>query len=229
MRILIDKGLSAEDILEVAETMDTPARSAGAERQARYRARQAEKTKDDETCDVTRDVTCDVTNTPPLSPPNDIYSNPPQSPPVKQTQRASKACRLPDDWKPKPLTTEIAKAVADWPDGAADRELERFRDWAASASGPNAVKKDWDAAWRNWLRKAQDEGRYTSGKTRLQQRGGNGRKSAREIAEGLCANLPEPDGFGSGEFKQLPNFGSHSDDDGCGGSRMAYRFSEAIG
>lgn len=95
--------------------------------------------------------------------------------------------------------------------------------WSIEKALAECVERGWTSFKADWVKEQND------GQTRLQQRGGNGRKSAREIAEGLCANLPEPDGFGGGEFKQLPNFGSHSDDDGCGGSRMAYRFSEAIG
>ena len=78
----------------------------------------------------------------------------------KQSPRARKGHRLSDAWTPKPLPEPLASDVAAWPAGAIERELARFRDWAASATGPNAVKKDWDAAWRNWLRKAQDEGRH---------------------------------------------------------------------
>jgi hypothetical protein len=74
-RLLVAKGLSAEDILEVAETMATPAgRSAAAERQARYRARKAEAEN------VTRDVTRDnnsVTDPSLSRPPNENNSNPP--------------------------------------------------------------------------------------------------------------------------------------------------------
>lgn len=38
----------------------------------------------------------------------------------------------------------------------AKREFEKFRDHWLAASGANAVKMDWYAAWRNWLRKAED-------------------------------------------------------------------------
>lgn len=66
IRLLAEKGLSALEIAEVAEAMQ-PARSANAERQARYRERKKVKA---EKRYVTRNVT----------PPNDIYSNPPVSP-----------------------------------------------------------------------------------------------------------------------------------------------------
>ena len=115
---------------------------------------------------VSRDVTVtdgDSVTSPPLSrPPNENISNPTTHTPEKQTP-ARKAHRLPVDWEPLPLTNDAGQAVAGWPPGALERELARFRDWAASASGPNAVKSDWQAAWRNWIRKAHDEGRYKNG------------------------------------------------------------------
>lgn len=157
IRILIAKGLTAEDILEVAETLEaSKARSSAAERQARYRER---KKAEAETCDVTSDVTRDASHrdgTPPLSPPNDIYSNPPLNPPSSKSA-ARKGSRLPDDWKPKPLPAELAAAVAKWPEGEVAKQLAMFRDWAASASGSKAIKSDWDAAWRNWLRRVDGE------------------------------------------------------------------------
>ena len=36
-------------------------------------------------------------------------------------------------------------------------ETERFIDYYRSASGANARKIDWPAAWRNWMRKADDD------------------------------------------------------------------------
>ena len=74
MRLLVAKGLSAEDILEIAESMDAPRqRSAAAERQARYRARR--KAEEEQADAVTDGVTDNVTrdgnerNAPPLSRP----------------------------------------------------------------------------------------------------------------------------------------------------------------
>lgn len=66
-----DMGLTIDQAIELLEAVEKeaslkPARSTGAERQARYRARHAET--------VTRDVTRDVTGTPSLPPP-------PQTPP----------------------------------------------------------------------------------------------------------------------------------------------------
>jgi len=181
IRILIAKGLTAQDILDVAETLEAPkVRSSAAIRQANYRER---KKADTEACDVTSDVTrdasqCDIA--PPNSPPNDIYSNPPLNPPTKS--KSARGCRLPDDWFPKPLPADLAATVAAWPAGKQERELARFRDWAASATGPNAVKKCWDAAYRNWLRKADDD----QGKPSHGRQSGNGNSTANAAQRALA-------------------------------------------
>ena len=158
MEYLAAKGLSIHEVIEFASI--TPSRSKAAERQARYRQRvkEAEAEGGDVTDDVTRDD--NDRDARPLSRPLSPQTpQPPTHTPVNK-KPARKGHRLPEDWGPKPLTPDLAEAVAGWPAGAIERELSRFRDWAASANGPNALKKDWDAAWRNWLRKAEDEGRY---------------------------------------------------------------------
>lgn len=163
IRLLAEKGLSAMDIAEIAEAME-PTRTSGAARQARYRERQKRNESD---------VTRDVTNTPLSRPPNENISNPPTHTPDNKKPARAKGTRLPEGWKPNPLSAEIAATVRTWPDGVEAKELAKFRDWAASASGPNAVKTNWDAAWRNWLRKADDEGRWKRGPVAGQPPPGN--------------------------------------------------------
>ena len=73
---------------------------------------------------------------------------------TKATKRSDRATRLPDDWAPSP-------ALIDWtrvntPD-VQDSEVDRFRDYWHSAAGAKARKVDWDAVWRNWARRAQDD------------------------------------------------------------------------
>ena len=125
----------------------------------------------------------------PLSSPQTPLLTPrPHTHPDNNT-RARKGTRLPADWQPSELTGDTGDAVKIWPPGSLDRELARFRDWAASVTGKNAVKSDWQAAWRNWIRKVQDEGRYghgckanrASGDTSIDRRS----SLARAIDEGL--------------------------------------------
>jgi len=148
VRLMAEKGLSAIDIAEIMEAM-APTRTVNAERQARYRERRKEARNDS---NVTRNVT----------PPNDIYSNPPELSPSEAKAslapkgKTRKGTRLPDDWQPETLTGEIATAVCAWQPGMLERELARFRDYWTAKSGRTAAKQDWQAAWRNWLRNADE-------------------------------------------------------------------------
>lgn len=99
--------------------------------------------------------------------PNENNSNPTtHTHPETQNPRARKGTRLPADWSPADLDDRTATEISAWPEGAVDRELSKFRDWASAAPGAKGVKSDWDATWRNWLRKAHDEGRYRNGNSR---------------------------------------------------------------
>ena len=69
----------------------------------------------------------------------------------------SMAHRLPSDWEPRPLTATMQATVDRWNPGELESQLQRFRDhWAASAT-PTAKKHDWQAAWRTWIGKHNDD------------------------------------------------------------------------
>jgi hypothetical protein len=70
----------------------------------------------------------------------------------ERAARAPTARRLPDDFS----LTEQRRAIARAERADADREFAKFTDHWRAASGANARKHDWDAAWRNWCRKSQD-------------------------------------------------------------------------
>lgn len=57
--------------------------------------------------------------------------------------------RLPSDWWPDDDLKAYARERLP-SNRACQEETERFKDWAASS--PNAVKLDWAAAYRNWIR-----------------------------------------------------------------------------
>lgn len=61
--------------------------------------------------------------------------------------------RLDDDWEPKALGSDTiaGQIVAARGDPWAARALESFRNHWRSANGPNARKRDWQAAWANWI------------------------------------------------------------------------------
>ena len=81
-----------------------------------------------------------------------------ETPPPKRP-KAQRGTRIPDDFA-------VTEAMAEWARrevpgligaGRGMYETERFIDYYRSASGANARKIDWPAAWRNWMRKADDD------------------------------------------------------------------------
>lgn len=84
----------------------------------------------------------------------------------EETKVSSKkrASRLPADWR-------LPKAWGEWAvaegmdDVCVRREADKFADYWHSASGKTATKIDWEAVWRNWIRKAIDD-RKSKARTR---------------------------------------------------------------
>lgn len=134
-------------------------RSAGAERQARYRERH--KASQSVTSDVSDVLSSPLV--PPLdkerspTPPKEI--NPPLNPPT-DVKRA-RASRLPEDWLIPPDWIDDAVVLGLSADEAR-READRFRDFWIARGGKDALKANWRATWRNWCRNA------------LQRRGASG-------------------------------------------------------
>jgi len=92
-----------------------------------------------------------VDPSPPDGFPPSPYSNTIHPPSLTPTpvKRAQRAARLSEDWKPREFEAESV-------------ELEKFRDWARSAPGQKGVKADWDATWRNWMRRVREQGNVTA-------------------------------------------------------------------
>jgi hypothetical protein len=78
----------------------------------------------------------------------------PQQTASKDASGARTGSRLPEGWKPSPKL--LAWAREQVPDVNLRRETEKFTDHWRAASGQTARKRDWDAAWRNWMRRADD-------------------------------------------------------------------------
>jgi hypothetical protein len=75
---------------------------------------------------------------------------------VASTPTSRRGTRLDPDWTPPPDVIDAMRAEG-IPDETARRELPRFRDYWAAKAGKDAVKIDWNATWRNWLRRAGDD------------------------------------------------------------------------
>ena len=87
----------------------------------------------------------------------------------KVRERAQRAARLSEDWIPKEFEGETV-------------ELEKFRDWARSAPGQKGVKADWDATWRNWMRRVREQGNVTAFTPKAKER------DLRNIPDNLLSN-----------------------------------------
>ena len=69
-----------------------------------------------------------------------------------------RASRLPEDWEPDGDSWNWA--VAELGSGERmGRELATFRDYWKAKPGKDGTKLDWDATWRNWVRRAADSGK----------------------------------------------------------------------
>ena len=64
---------------------------------------------------------------------------------------ATRGTRLPADWKPN--AELVAWSKAERSDLELRKVFEEFKDYWSSVSGSGGVKLNWDATWRNWVRK----------------------------------------------------------------------------
>ena len=86
---------------------------------------------------------------------DDAPTEPPASPkPKKATRKKKRETSLPDTWHPSDTHTKLARELG-LSDAQARLQLDLFRDHARLN---DRKTRDWDAAFRNWLRKAIEYG-----------------------------------------------------------------------
>lgn len=91
-----------------------------------------------------------------------IISNPsfppqPSDLPPADAKPKSVARHISSDFEPERLTPPSQAIVDRWQPGELESQLQRFRDhWAASATA-TAKKRDWQAAWRTWIGRHNDD------------------------------------------------------------------------
>lgn len=79
---------------------------------------------------------------------------PPETGPAIKPERASaRGSRLPTTWDPGEPGYAFA-AQQGLMNGRAQAEFAKFRDYWLAQPGQKGVKTDWQATWRNWVRKA---------------------------------------------------------------------------
>jgi uncharacterized protein YdaU (DUF1376 family) len=69
----------------------------------------------------------------------------------KPSSNATRGSRLPTDWKPNADLAEWSKAER--PDLDLRKVFAEFKDYWSSIPSSKGVRLDWDATWRNWIRK----------------------------------------------------------------------------
>lgn len=69
-----------------------------------------------------------------------------------KSTKTKRACRLPENWHPSPEQIQFAR------DNGVDpvKTAAVFRDYWLGVPGSRGSKLDWDATWRNWVRRDQD-------------------------------------------------------------------------
>jgi hypothetical protein len=141
IEVLIAKGLSAADLLEVARATEVKADPTNAARQARHRAKRKSNA-----------VT--VTDAPPYE-----DTSIPRSPPVEPSGSTApkgreRGAKISEDWTPPPiaeLSPEARRLASQWPAAAYRAEAEAFRNYWIGETGKTARKSNWKTAWANWI------------------------------------------------------------------------------
>ncbi len=78
----------------------------------------------------------------------------------KPKRPAATGTRLPEGWLPSAPVRAAMKDAAPLVD--LKTEHERFTDYWIAQPGARGRKTDWDATWRNWMRKANDDAKRLS-------------------------------------------------------------------
>lgn len=145
-------------------------RSAGAERQRRYRERLG-VTKRNETSlsDAADEASLTVTNRHKASlcdADTVLHIEERKKVSMQKKPAASRGTRIDPSWKPSDPDKLLAKQEG-LSDQEIDREGLRFRDYWMGRAGAGGVKLDWSATWRNWVRSAAEKlGRRPVGQVR---------------------------------------------------------------
>ena len=75
----------------------------------------------------------------------------------------AKGHRLPDGWEPRPEV--IQQMTSEAPHVDLRREHAKFTDYWTSQPGARGRKTDWNAVWRNWVRRAAEQAPRTGNRS----------------------------------------------------------------
>lgn len=118
-----------------------------------------------------------------------------------------KATRLPIDWALPPEWLQWALAeFPGMPERFATAEAAKFKDFWLGKSGKDGTKNDWQATWRNWVRKAVENHRNRTGV-------GKPQSAVEQRRQALAERVTNDHGIGSNRgrsaetVRQLPLLG----------------------
>jgi hypothetical protein len=140
-------GMSQEQILAAVEDMEQSggnAPSSNAKRCARYRERKHVESMSQHVNDTLKEAP----HTPQENNIN-IYTH----------TKAKKGSRLPESWEPLPETWAYGEEKLGLGRAEIAGMAEDFRLWAYSASGQVSIKRDWESAFKGWMRREKGKAR----------------------------------------------------------------------
>jgi len=169
LELLVSKGLSAQDIVDVSRLLDAPKkRTANAERQARHRQRIKEGVTEGVTDGVISNVTDNAPNnvTDPLSlPPNEYISNPPTHTPDNKPARvkaepAAKPAGVSEQVWTDFLGLRKLKRAPMTPTALAGIEREAVKaGWTLQAALEKALARGWQGFEADWVKDEAAQGK----------------------------------------------------------------------
>jgi hypothetical protein len=131
-------------------------RSQKSERQRRWREKQGTNNVD-ASPDASRDASKDAYPSRPVPSPTKDDSLRSSSTARKRASATARGTRISDDFE---ITDEMRKWGREHVPGIADPvgETDAFIDYWRAQPGQRGVKLDWEATWRNWMRRAVERG-----------------------------------------------------------------------
>lgn len=146
-------GFTAEAIVAALECVVVEApvieRSGAARRQAAYRLREKER-------NALRNVDNEVTVKKSFD--KESFQTFKEITSKKLNTTRARKTELPDDWEPDAKSWQLSETLGFEAQDVWD-QISRMRDWAKNADGSKGRKSDWDAAFRNWIKRAADDRR----------------------------------------------------------------------
>jgi hypothetical protein len=143
MRLLADKGLSLEDIIEVADALASRKPDpTNAERQRRHRERQKERNA------VTVTPVTESENAPSLI----LTPVTPKGVTAPKGSVRNRGSKIPEGWTPPAvdeLGPDFRKLASQWTDDSYRTEASAFRSYWLAETGVKASKSCWKRAWEN--------------------------------------------------------------------------------